>query len=336
MPPQGDRSHTYTSIPDVESNAVLKDDAVAISNTPTKKDRYELSSAFSLLSATVWASMSVWGVWIAVFYSTAVRNKNWHNMNIIFPDMWTEGYPIASTAIAVHLLGAVVMAVAGAIQLVKYIRSHYAVVHRWIGRLYIVASIVASVGGLVFILFKGSYGGREADVAFGIYGAYFLFCGIQCYYQAAIKKDFTRHKLWAWRLYALSLASWVYRADYYWWMLIFGRFFTPRRTLVLYLMVICSLAQGHKGWTWLHNEATTGLFDYFVNWAFYVPNLIIVEVVFRWGENAQLTTKWARILDVLYYVAWIMAVVFTLHAASQLWLPSVFGGYDESSAWIFR
>lgn len=91
---------------------------------------------------------------------------------------------------------------------------------------------------------------------------------------------------------------------------------------------------GHNGWTWLHNEATRGAFDFFVNWAFYVPNLIIVEIVFRWGESAQLSTKWERILDAVYYVAWLMSILFTVNAAAQLWIPSVFGGYDEEKAWI--
>jgi hypothetical protein len=93
---------------------------------------------------------------------------------------------------------------------------------------------------------------------------------------------------------------------------------------------------GHHGWTWLHDEQTSGLFDYFVNWAFYAPNLIIVEIVYRWGENKHLPGNWSRLLNTSYYVLWTMSVVFTVHAASQLWIPSVFGGYDEANAWIMR
>jgi uncharacterized membrane protein len=185
-------------------------------------DTYQLSFAFSLMSGTVWFSMFLWGIWIATFYSIAIANRNWHNFNIIFPDLWTDGYPVASIAIAIHLIGAVFMSLAGAFQLVKYIRKHYAIVHRWVGRLYVISSVIASCGGLVFIFNKGSYGGREADVAFAVYGFYFLWCGICTYYYAAIAKDYSTHKLWAWRLYALSLAAWIYRADYYFWMLVFG------------------------------------------------------------------------------------------------------------------
>lgn len=229
MAPPRNHAEEYSAIPDVENIDGYTNDVqskILVSDPLPAKDSsdstYRLSLAFSLMSGTVWLSMFLWGLWIASFYSMAITNRDWHSFNIIFPDMWNDDFPVASVAIAVHLIGAVFMALAGAFQLVKYIRKHYAILHRWVGRLYIIASIIASVGGLVFIIDKGSYGGREADVAFGIYGLYFLYCCLACYYYAAIAKDFSTHKLWAWRLYALALASWIYRADYYYWMLVFG------------------------------------------------------------------------------------------------------------------
>lgn len=231
MTPLRHNSNEYSAVPDVENvheytmpqsvvnGTVETTDAMKIAES----DTYNLSFAFSLLSGTVWLSMFLWGIWIAAFYSIAIANRNWHNFNIIFPDMWTDNFPIAFIAISIHFIGAVFMSLAGAFQLVKYIRKHYAVLHRWVGRLYIISSILASVGGLVFIFNKGSYGGREADIAFAIYGFIFLWSCLACYYYAAIAKDFSTHKLWAWRLYSLSLAAWVYRADYYYWMLVFGK-----------------------------------------------------------------------------------------------------------------
>jgi uncharacterized membrane protein len=240
-PRNNSEEYRYAAIPDVEnvSKYAMEQQQVGKRGTDEEEippagfsggtvvtnkepDTYNLPFAFSLLSGTVWFSMFLWGIWIAAFYSIAMANRNWHNFNIIFPDLWTDEYPVASIAISIHLIGAVFMSLAGAFQLVKYIRTHYAVFHRWVGRLYVAASIIASCGGLVFIFNKGSYGGREADVAFAIYGFFFLWCGLCNYYYAAIAKDYSTHKLWAWRLYALSLAAWIYRADYYYWMLVFG------------------------------------------------------------------------------------------------------------------
>jgi Predicted membrane protein (DUF2306) len=179
MAPPPSNFEEYAAIPDVENGSKYateqqqfgkKGTEEEIPPTVTNKepDTYNLSFVFSLLSGTVWFSMFLWGIWIATFYSLAIANRNWHNFNIIFPDMWVDEYPVASIAISIHLIGAVFMSLAGAFQLVKYIRKHYAVFHRWVGRLYVAASIIASCGGLVFIFNKGSYGGREADVAFAM------------------------------------------------------------------------------------------------------------------------------------------------------------------------
>lgn len=297
--------YKYTSIPDVEQN--LKTTPDSTKKAPTERSTYELSLPFQLLSGTVWLSMFLWGLWIATFYSTAVHTYD--NLNLIFPDMYTPDYPVASMAIATHLIGAAFMSLAGAFQLVKYIRKQHPVFHRWVGRGYIVASLVASVGGLVFIFNKGDYGGRPADYAFATYGIIFFTSGVLAFYHAAITKDFKTHKLWAWRLYSLSLAAWLYRFDYYLWMGMFGHYTT-----------------------WLHLENYQGAFDMFLNWAFYVPNLIIVEIVFRWGENAKIPSTWKRMLDTIYCVLFVVAAIFTIHAFSQLWLPSILGTYEKG--WI--
>jgi hypothetical protein len=54
----------------------------------------------------------------------------------------------------------------------------------------------------------------------------------------------------------------------------------------------------------------------------------VVEIIFRWGENATLGSFWTRVLDVCYYVVFGMAVIFTVHAFFQLWLPSIMGWYE--------
>ena len=302
----------YSSL-EPKNNAIVNN----VNNAEPKT--YQLSLPFSILSGFVWASMSIWGVWIAVFYSMAASRGEWHDFNIAFKDMWVNEYPFASYSIAFHLIGAAYMAFVGAFQLVKYVRKVYPHVHRWVGRFYILASMIASVGGLLFIVCKGSFGGREADVAFGAYGLVFLISGIMTYYYAAIGKDFTRHKLWAWRLYSLSLSAWLYRFDYYWWMLLFGYTDTPL---------------GRLDGGWLYNSDMKGVFDYVVNWAFYVPLLLIVEIIFRWGENNSLPTKWQRCLNVVYYVCLVMVVTFSIHQFLQLLVPSVFGGYNWKTQWI--
>ena len=276
-----------------------------------EKPYYDVSFPFRLMSGSVWFSMFLWGIWISVFYSHAFLNDKLL-MNIVFPDLWImPQYPVASWAISIHFIGAAYMSMAGAFQLVKYIRKTMPILHRWVGRFYILASLIASIGGNCFILFKGSYGGRQADYAFLTYGIIFLLSGVMTYVYAR-KKDYQLHKLWAWRLYSLSLAAWIYRFDYYSWMLFFG----------------------HGDKAWLHKEDYRAPIDYWINWMFYVPGLVVVEIVFRWGETATLSSTLTRILDIGYYCVFVMAVVFTIHAMVQLWIPSVMNTYDWDNGWI--
>jgi Predicted membrane protein (DUF2306) len=149
-----------TSGSSAESMALLDDNDK--SNTKTicstsfkEKPTYDLTFAFQLMSGFVSCSMSIWGVWIAIFYGKAAL-YDWDQFNIVFPDLYTPEYPVASFAIAFHLIGAAFMAFAGAFQLIKYIRKVHPVFHRWVGRLYILSSLIASISALIFIFNKGT------------------------------------------------------------------------------------------------------------------------------------------------------------------------------------
>ena len=103
----------------------------------------------------------------------------------------------------------------------------------------------------------------------------------------------------------------MYRIDYYWWMVVFG--IDPESC-------------------WLHTSDFQGIYDLLVNWLFFLPNLIAVEIIFRWGENTALPSKWQRVLNVFYYVITLMTIIFTIHALVQLRIPSILGTYE--SGWI--
>jgi hypothetical protein len=249
---------TTSTTPSTSYGSISSDDVetakLVAGTSGTKKQEqesstYNLSFPFQLLGGVVWFSFSLWGVWIAAFYGSSGLT-DWNKMNIIFPDMYSPAYPTASIGIGIHLIGAAYMAMAGAFQLVKYIRKHYPAFHRWVGRGYILASMIASLGALTFIFTKGDYGGRPADYAFATYGITFFISGVMTYYFAR-QRNWTNHRLWAWRLYSLSLAAWIYRFDYHYWLAFFGD------------------GDFDGGMTWLHGEDFQGVYDLFINWAFW-------------------------------------------------------------------
>jgi hypothetical protein len=108
MPP-----YKYSSIPDVEDGAKLA--AGDGSRPPPKKEKstYELTWAFKILSASVWASFSIWGCWIAVYYGSAGARRDWNAFNIVFPDLYSPEFSTAALGIGIHFFGAAFMAIAG-------------------------------------------------------------------------------------------------------------------------------------------------------------------------------------------------------------------------------
>src|SRR3546814_10756632 len=78
------------------------------------------------------------------------------------PSRVLSGFPFVAGGI-LRLLGPV--------QLIGPIRRAAPRLHRWLGRLYVGAAAIAGVGGLGFILVKGTIGGTVMDIGFAIYGA---------------------------------------------------------------------------------------------------------------------------------------------------------------------
>lgn len=78
---------------------------------------------------------------------------------------------------------------------------------------------MAAIGGLVFIIVKGTVGGTVMDIGFSIYGLLMLISAIETYRHAAAGR-IEKHRGWALRLYALAIGSWLYRMDYGFWLLL--------------------------------------------------------------------------------------------------------------------
>ena len=157
----------------------------------------------------------------------------------------------ATTGIGLHFASGGIILILGCIQLIDGLRKMYPALHRWLGRLYVLSAIGAAIGGLMFIFIKGTIGGTLMDIAFAGYGILMFIAAIATI-RFARKGNFEQHRAWAIRLFALAIGSWLYRMDYGFWFL-----FTDGLG---------------------HTSNFTGPFDYFMDFFFYIPNLIIAEI----------------------------------------------------------
>lgn len=107
-------------------------------------------------------------------------------------------------AVCAHLLGGGIALVAGALQLHAGLRSRMIVAHRWIGRLYLLAVVVAGLAGLM--LAGQAFGGLVAHAGFGLLAACWLGTTLNAY-RLIRQGNISAHRRWMIRSYALTLAA---------------------------------------------------------------------------------------------------------------------------------
>src|SRR3954471_8752268 len=122
------------------------------------------------LTVTCWISAALFGLYILAFYAAALVDGNIAKWNESLPRLYESDTPAATAGIGMHFAAGGIILALGCVQFVESIRSRYPAAHRWIGRVYVTAALLAGIGGLTFIAAKGTIGGTTMDVGFGIYG----------------------------------------------------------------------------------------------------------------------------------------------------------------------
>ncbi len=89
---------------------------------------------------------------------------------------------IANLGIGLHFAMGTVLVLAWPI-LLSRIRSRHRGVHRWTGRVYVTAGVLAGAGGMSFILTHGAYT-PAASIAFGLWGAVMMLCAVMAFVHA--------------------------------------------------------------------------------------------------------------------------------------------------------
>ncbi|WP_203580163.1 DUF2306 domain-containing protein [Microbacterium hibisci] len=112
--------------------------------------------------------------------------------------------PFVQGALYVHIVGGAVALVAGPLQFWRGLRTRAPRVHRWIGRVYLVAVAVGGVGGLVIA--PSSPAGYVGFFGFGALGVLWLVTGWRAY-RAIRRGDVPSHRAWMIRNYALTYSG---------------------------------------------------------------------------------------------------------------------------------
>lgn len=174
---------------------------------------------------------------------------------------------IANIGIGVHFVMGTVLVLAWPILLSTRIRIRHRAVHRWTGRVYVSAGLLAGIGGMSYILTHGAYI-PAASVAFGLWGAVLMLSAVMAYLHARAKR-FDLHRAWAIRLFAMVLGSWLFDLEFRAWKDLAGG---------------AGIGAGD----------TAGPFDYAILYLFFVPNLLVAEFFIRNQHRRLAALPWLR------------------------------------------
>ena len=177
-----------------------------------------LKAAARLWFVVTVIGQAVFAVATASFYGLTALRGDYHGWRITQGHV--AGNRMGNSAVAMHLIAAVLIMLAGAIQLVPQVRSRFPVFHRWNGRIYLLAALAVSAAG-VYLTWRGSVGDVSQHMG-GTFNAVliWLFAGMALWY--AIARDFVTHRRWALRLFVVVSAAWFFRIVFFFSFFVFG------------------------------------------------------------------------------------------------------------------
>jgi uncharacterized membrane protein len=117
---------------------------------------------------------------------------------------------LAKPWLAVHVAGAATALLIAPVNLLPVVRRRWPAVHRWLGRVYIVACLVGSAGGLPLAF--GSTAGPLTTVGLGTLSVLWAWTNVQGW-RTAVARRFADHRAWMIRSFALTFAAVTFRVD---------------------------------------------------------------------------------------------------------------------------
>ena len=276
-------------------------------STAVMTPRLELDSAADgalKAAARFWFVVAVIGQLVfafrtASFYGLTALRGDYHGWRI--SQGHVAGNTLGNSAVAMHLLSAFVIMLAGAVQLVPQVRSRFPVFHRWNGRMYLLAALGVSTAGW-YMTWRGSVGDVSQHIGGSLNAVLiWLFAGMALRY--AMARDFKTHRRWALRLFLVVSAAWFFRV-----------------AVFLSLFVF----KGPIGF-----DATTfrGPFITLMSFGQYLVPLGVLELYLRAQDRPGAFRRMAT-AAVLFVVTVLMAVgIFAVTMAA--WAPEVKAAFDS-------
>lgn len=178
-------------------------------------------------AAATWFAVAVTGqlffsLYIALVYGGAFVTGNTARWNHVMPRGYVAGDPVGNAALMTHVLIAVVIMTAGALQILPALRRRWPALHRWVGRSYMVSVILSSVAGLYLVWERGASQRLSQHIAISLNALIIVLCAVLAW-RAARARDFAAHRRWALRTYLAASGVFFFRLGVFLWLMIHQR-----------------------------------------------------------------------------------------------------------------
>ena len=169
-------------------------------------------------AAAFWLIAALLGQWaffayIAGFYGPSSLSGNfesWNRLAAVGARPFVAGDTAGNLVFAAHALGAGIVALGGALQLVPWIRARFPRFHRINGRVFLATVVALSLSGFYLVWIRKTSTSAQGAIGTTINGVLILVFAMRTVV-TAVARDLVVHRRWAMRLYLVSNAQWFLR-----------------------------------------------------------------------------------------------------------------------------
>jgi tetratricopeptide (TPR) repeat protein len=282
-------------------------------STAVMTNRLELSSvADTALKAAsrFWFVVTVIGQLVfafavASFYGVPALRGDFHGWSKFITHGHVSGDTTGNLAVAMHVGSAVVIMLAGSLQLIPQVRNRFPVFHRWNGRVYMLTAVVLSVAGLYLTWIRGTVGDTSQHLGSTLNAVLIWLCaGMALRY--ALARDFKTHRRWALRFFLVASASFFLRLGLFLSFLVF------------------------KGPSGFDPSTFRGPFLTFMTYAQCLFPLAVLEIYLRAQDRPGVLRRMATAGMLFVLTLATGAGIFAVSMA--IWVPQVKAAYDPRTS----
>jgi uncharacterized membrane protein len=242
------------------------------------------------------------GLWLFVghivsLYVINALTGDFEAWNKRLPHGFEEGNVIGNVSLGLHLMFAAVISFLAPLQLIPSFRLKLPSVHKWMGRIYIIAALILALGGIHL-----SMSGREVvgdlsqHIAITINALIILVTAVLTFFHA-FKRKFAIHKRWALRLFWAVNGVFMFRIGLMFWIMV---------------------NQKPRG---IDMDSFSGLPLTIIAISVYLLPMLIVEAYLRVRDNKRVLQRMALALG--FNLICVIACIGTVGAFFGIWWPSI-------------